>query len=57
MSQYSTCAEKHLVYEDSDTENINSDVVKIIENGVINRIIAGIEIEFSNSLGPAQYRT
>jgi putative transposase len=51
-----TGAEKPLVFVDSGTENINSDVEKLIENGMINRIIAGIEIEFSNSIVEALFR-
>jgi putative transposase len=51
-----TGAEKPLVFVDSGTENLNSDVDELIKNGMIDRIIAGIEIDFSNSMVEALFR-
>jgi hypothetical protein len=45
-----TGAEKPLVFVDSGTENINGDVEELIQNGLMDRIIAGIDIEFSKAM-------
>lgn len=51
-----TGAERPLVFVDSGTENLNSDVEELMELGLIDRIIAGIEVDFSNSMVEALFR-
>ena len=38
------------IYVDNGSENINSDVDEVISEGFITRIIARLEVEFSNSM-------
>ncbi|NLH51010.1 MAG: DDE-type integrase/transposase/recombinase [Myxococcales bacterium] len=45
------------VWCDSGIENINSDVNKLIENKYITRVIAQIDIDFSNSIVEAFFRS
>jgi putative transposase len=51
-----TGAKRPLVFVDSGTENLNSDVEELIELEMIDRIIAGIEVDFSNSMVEALFR-
>ena len=50
-----TGAKRPLVFVDSGTENLNSDVDKLIELEMIDRIVAGIEVDFSNSMVEALF--
>jgi hypothetical protein len=42
---------------DGGVENFNGDVDKLIESGLLRRVLAMTEIEFSNSLIEAFWRT
>lgn len=48
--------EKPLVFVDSGCENINSDVEELVEREMIDRIIALIDVDFSNSMVEALFR-
>lgn len=45
-----------IVLADSGTENINADVDELVTSGAIKRLIAQIEVDFSNSMIEAFFR-
>jgi transposase InsO family protein len=45
------------VYMDSGVENINGDVDELFEGGVLQRVIAQIDVSFSNSMIEAWFRS
>jgi transposase InsO family protein len=45
------------VYMDSGVENLNQDVDKLLEGGILERVIAQIDVTFSNSLIEAWWRS
>ena len=45
------------VYMDSGVENLNKDVDKLLEGGTLERVIAQIDVTFSNSLIESWWRS
>ncbi len=45
------------VYMDSGVENLNKEVDKLLEAGILERVIAQIDVSFSNSLIEAWWRS